>query len=399
MSARRSVITFGLLTALFASGYGVMFTMLDDFRDKYGISASALGLIVAVGFFSSFLAMVLLAPMADRGHARRLVFLGLLFNIAGLLGMAASHHVLPLLGSRLIMGIGAGMAQPAARRIVILADPDNLGRNLGLLLTADVAGFAAGPALAAVLAGPFGIPAPFLVIAVATTLCLPVITRVHVEETAAEDAPVERFAFDLLRIRPYTAALALGAAVFLMIGTFDALWVLVLADLRASDWIANLGITLFALPLIVLGPFGGRLAQRVGPFRLGSVGLLVGAAAMFCYGRLPTGGAMMTVGMVHALSDGFTVSSNGVAVGLTVPPERQAGGQGLLGGVQTIVGGLTALGAGWTYDHHGRALAYTLCAIAMVALVAVAALRAGPTWFRRPPADGTGVPVLSTSTA
>ena len=55
-----------------------------------------------------------------------------------------------------------------------------------------------------------------------------------------------------------------------MVGTFDALWVLVLDDLDTSDWIANLGITLFALPLIFLGPLGGRLAQRIGPFRVGT---------------------------------------------------------------------------------------------------------------------------------
>jgi MFS family permease len=397
VSTRRSVITFALLTALFAAGYGVMFTVLDDFRDRYGVSASALGLIVAMGFFSSFAAQVLLAPLADRGHARRLVLLGMLCNVAGLLGMAVSHDVVPMLVSRLVMGLGAGMALPAARRIVILADPDHLGRNLGYLLTSDVGGFAAGPAVASVLVGPFGLPAPFLLIAALTVACLPVIVRVHVDEGAADAATQERFAFDLLRIRPYSAALALGAAVFLMIGTFDALWVLVLSDLDASDWIANLGITLFALPLMVLGPVGGRLAQRVGPFRLGTCGMAIGAVAMFLYGHMPTGGAMLAVGMVHAVNDGFTVSSNGVAVGLTVPAERQAGAQGLLGGVQTITGGLTALAAGWLYDHHGRTAAYTACALAMVLLVAVAAWRAGGAWFRRP--GSTGAPVEAAAAA
>ncbi len=383
---RRTDYTFGLLTALFAAGYGVMFTMLNDFRDDYGISESALGLLVAVGFFSSFLAQVLLAPLADRGHARRLVFLGMLCNVAGLLGMAVSERIGTLIVARLVMGLGAGMAIPAARRIVILADPEHLGNNIGLLLTADVGGFAAGPAISAALAGPFGIPAPFLVIAVLTVACLPVIVRVRVDETAVEDAPVERFAFDLLRHRPYTGALALGAAVFLMIGTFDALWVLVLDDLRAADWIANVGITLFALPLMVLGPLGGRLAQRVGPFRLGTVGLSAGALFMFLYGQMTTGAMMMVVAVFHSLNDGLTVSSEGVAVGLTVPAERQAAGQGLLGGVQTIVGGFTALGAGWLYEHHGRTSAYSACGATMLALVAVAYWRAGPEWYRRRPA-------------
>ena len=395
MSARRSVVTFALLTALFAAGYGVMFTMLDDFRDQYGISASALGLVVAIGFFSSFAAQVLLAPLADRGHARHLVYVGMLLNIAGLSGMAASRGVVALLAARTVMGLGAGMAQPAARRIVILADPDNLGRNLGYLLTSEVGGFAAGPAVASVLVGPFGIPAPFIVIAALTVACLPVIARIRVDESSAADAPRERFAFDLLRSRPYAAALTLGAAVFLMIGTFDALWVLVLSDLHASEWIANIGITLFALPIMVLGPIGGRLAQRVGPFRLGAVGLAIGALFMFLYGQMPSGAAMMAVAVGHSFSDGLTVSSTSVAVGITVPAERQAGAQGLLGGVQTIVGGLTALAAGWLYDHHGRTAAYTACATGMLVLVAVGSVWAGRAWFRRPGPEGVPVETLT----
>ena len=365
-----------------------MFTMLDDFRDSYGISASALGLIVAVGFFSSFFAQVFIAPRADRGHARQLVYLGMLFNVAGLMGMAFGHNAALLMLARIVMGIGAGMAGPAIRRIVILADPDHLGQNIGRMLAADVAGFAAGPAISALLTKPFGIAAPFLVLAIASIACLPVITRIRVDETDAADRPTTRFAFDLLRSRPYVGAISLGAAVFLMVGTFDALWVLVLSDLNTSDLIANLGITLFAVPLAVLGPFGGRLAQRLGPFRVGSVGLLVGAAMMFSYGRLPSGIAMFSVAMFHAVNDGITVSASGVAVGLVAPADRQAGAQGLMGGVQTLAGGLAAIVASSLYQSSGRATAYTTCAVAMAALVVLGLACAGRNWAAKP-ADET----------
>jgi MFS family permease len=366
---RRLVFTFGLLTGLFAAGYGVMFTVLDDFRDEYGISGSALGLVVAVGFFSSFAAQVLIAPLADRGHARRLVFIGMVLEVAGVLGMAVGRNVTVLLIARVVMGLGAGVAIPAARRIVILADPDNLGSNIGRLLSADVAGFAMGPAISAVLVGPFGIPAPFILIAVAIVACLPVVLRAHVDEADREEAPQARFAFDLLRRRSYVGAVSLGAAGFVMIGTFDALWVLVLDDLDTSDWIANLGITLFALPLIFLGAIGGRLAHRIGPFKVGGVGLLLGATFMFSYGQWASGGIMFAVAMFHSLSDGFTISSAGVAVGMVAPAERQAGAQGLLGGVQTLTGGIAALVAGELYDGSGRSVAYTVCAVAMAVLV------------------------------
>ncbi|MCU1387413.1 MAG: putative major facilitator superfamily transporter [Ilumatobacteraceae bacterium] len=394
MYNRRLVLTFGLLTGLFAAGYGVMFTLLDDFRDRYGISESSLGMVVAVGFFAAFAAQVFFAPLADRGYARRLVNVGMVFNVGGLLMMAFGKTLVVLLLGRLVMGIGAGIAVPAIRRIVILADPENLGSNIGRLLAADVGGFAIGPAISAVLVGPVGIAAPFLVIAVTTLACFPVIARARVDETSAEDQPTARFAFDLLRSRTYLGALLFGSAVFLMVGTFDALWTLVLDDLRTADWIANLGITLFALPLIFLGSIGGRLAQRVGPFRVATFGLLFGACFMFSYGRLPTGLAMFCVAMVHALNDGVSVASSGVAVGVVAPKERMAGAQGLLGGAQTLVGGIAALIAGELYQSHGRATAYTVCAVLMTAFVGLGIFFVGSAWGARPVVDDDAVAVV-----
>jgi MFS family permease len=384
MSSRRLVLSWGALTGTFAAGYGVMFTVLDDFRDEYGISARALGAVVAVGFFVSFLVQVLVAPMADRGHARRLVFIGIVAEVVGLLIMAVGTNVYVLAAARIMMGIGAGAALPAVRRIVILSDRGNLGSNVGTLLAADVAGFATGPAISAVLVGPFGIAAPFLVIAVVTVGFVPMIARVHVDERDVEAGSEARFAFDLFRNRPYVAALCMGAAVFFMIGTFDALWVIVLDDLNTAEWIANLGIVMFAVPMFFLGSIGGRLAQRVGPFRIGTLGLMAGATFLVLYGNAPSGIMIFWISLVHAICDGLTVSSSGVAVGLVAPPERQAGAQGLLGGVQTLTGGVAALTAGWLYDAHGRATAYGVAASAMVLLIIGARLFAGSAFHERP---------------
>ena len=374
------MLLFGLLTATMSSGYGVMFTVLDDFRDEYGIEAHWLGMIVGVGFLSSFVAQVFLAPVADRGYARQLVLAGMLLNVAGLLTMAFGESLTPLLIGRFVSGIGIGMTFPAIRRIVINADPENLGNNVGLLLSADVAGFAAGPALSAVMVPTLGLSAPFLTIAALSMCCLPIVLRVPIADSAVAEGPQARFAFDLLRNRAMVAALMMGSCLFLMIGTFDALWAVVLDDLGASEVTANIGITIFALPLIFLGAYGGRLAQRVGPFRLGPFGLLLGAVFVFLYGFMPTGLAMLAVGALNATTDGLTASSTAVAVGLVAPPERQAGAQGMLGAAETLTGGLTAVMAGVLYSAGGRVLAYSTASALMVVLAVGAYLMAGPAY-------------------
>lgn len=387
MPRHRLILVLGTVGALLAAGYGVMFALLDDYRDKHGINPGQLGLVVGMGFISGFFAQMLIAPYADRGHARRLVLGGTLLYVAGLVAISASTTIWPLVLSRFAMGIGVGAAVPAIRRIVILAEPNRLGANLGLLLAADVAGFAAGPAIASVSVGPLGLPAPYLLIAGATLVFLPTVARIRIAETA--EPPRHRLALDLLRLRPFAGAVMLGCAVFMMIGAFDSLWSLVLDDLHAAEWLSNLGITLFALPLVVLGSIGGRLAQRIGPFKISALGLLIASVFMVLYGQMPSGGWMFAVAMAHSLTDGVSVASTGVAVGMVVPAERQAGAQGVLGGMQVLVAGITAPLIGLIYEHAGRTTAYSVAAALMVTFTVAGLWLAKPSWNLRGTAAGT----------
>ena len=168
--------------------------------------------------------------------------------------MAFGESLSILMLGRIISGIGIGGSLPAIRRVVILTDNENLGANLGRLLSADVFGFAMGPAISAVLVGPYGLASPFLVVSAATAILLVISRTVPVAETVATTSTPQRLAVDLLTNRVVAGAVVLAAGAFLMIGAFDALWDVVHDDLGTADWIANLGITLFAIPLIILGP-------------------------------------------------------------------------------------------------------------------------------------------------
>lgn len=388
---RTRVGPFFFLTAALTAGHGVLLTVLDDYRDTYGISEGALGVVIGIGFFTSFLASVTIAPLADRGLARRLVLVGLGLDVAGLVLTAFSSSFALLATGRFITGIGTGMAVPAIRRIVVLAEPHRLGNNLGRLLAFDVAGLALGPVASALLAEPLGIGAPFLVVAGVTVALVPLVVRTPVDERR-DDAPTERFAWSLLRHRPYTSAVLLGCTVFLMIGFFDSLWALALTDLGASKWLVSLGVTMFALPLVVLGALGGRLAQQWGPWRLGTLGLLAASGFMLFYGYAPSAIIMFVIVMVHSVTDGLTISSAGVAVGMSVPPERQAAAQGLLSGLQTLTAGVAAVTAGALYEHLGRAPTYTIAALLMAVMAGTARVlvRGTPYATMTPPSEPVG---------
>ncbi|MFM8947638.1 MAG: MFS transporter [Acidimicrobiaceae bacterium] len=377
-----------VLTLLFAIGsssclYGVMFTMLDDFRNNFGIAESALGFIVGVGFFTSFLGQVSIAPLADRGRAQRLIIFGLGLEVIGCIGMALGETFIILLISRMIMGFGAGSALPALRRVIIVADPENFGRNLGRILSFEVAGFASGPIISVVFAEFFGIPGPFVFLATIISLFVMVISRIAVPETAKENHPTERFAIDLLKNRSITSGILIGVALFFMIGVFDSLWVLMMDDLDAAQWMANVGVSVFVLPLILLGPFGGKFVQRIGPYRAGGFGMILGALFMAGYGLMPTPTLMMLVFFFHSLNDGFFVTGAGVAVGTSAPLERQAGAQGLLGGMETLAGGVAASFSGVAYDHLGRTTTFIGTAAIMLTLILASRILAGNNWSVR----------------
>jgi MFS family permease len=309
------------------------------------------------------------------------VLVSVAVNAAGLVMMGLATDPVTLTVGRIVSGLAIGSASPAIRRIIVVADPANIGQNLGRLLSADVFGFAMGPALSAVLVARYGLAAPFLVIAVVSVVAVAATLPVSVAEVG--EAPRQRLALDLLANRSFAGAVVLGATVYLMIGAFDALWDVVHVDLGTASWLSDLGITLFAVPLVILGPTGGRLAQSLGPFPMAGGGLLVAAFFMASYGFLPSGGWIFGLAMVHAVTDGLTIAASGVAVGLTAPAHRQAGGQGVLGAAQALVAGVMALVTGWLYQGQGRATAYGAAAAAMVVLVVVGLALAGEAGRRR----------------
>ena len=367
-----------------ASGYGVMFTMLDDWRAEFGIQETGLSMIIAVGFFTSFIAQLTIAPYADRGHARKLMTVGMAANAAGALIMAFGSSLPLFLLGRFVMGVGAGIAIPAIKRIVIVSDPENMGGNLGRGVSIEVGGFAIGPVIAALTVDSINLAAPFILIAVLITIAGFIISRLNITETAVEDRTEERFAIDLLKNRAVLGSILVGIALYVMIGVYDSLWVIMMDDLKAPHWVGNAGVALFGLPWIFFGALGGRIAQKHGPLRVSAFGLALGSLYMTSYGFMTMPYLMLGVGLTQSMLDSLTVTGIGVAVAQATPPERQAGASGLLGGMQTLMGGLAAMSAGTMYEHFGQKFAFTATGVAMAILVSVGCFLVGKKWLRKP---------------
>lgn len=383
----RPLTPFFLLTAVMSLGYGSIYTLLGEIRDRFGLESWHVGLIAFAGFATGFAAQVFLARYADRGYASLMVRAGIAAAALGMAWTIVATDLWQWVGARLLLGLGSGMVGPAIRRVVIARDPDNVGANLGRQASFDVGGFVLGPIVAAVLAETIGLRAPFVFLALLDAAVLVVAWR---SDLHAGVAGRERAVLRGLLARPsMQAALFASIAFYVTIGMFEALWSVLLTDLGAKTWVIGLTLTLFTVPMVFLAPIGGRLAQRRGPMRVVLFSILVATLCTMSYGLFPLW-IVLAVSIVHAVADSFTMPGNQVAVALSSPPDQLAAGQGLLGAVGLAVAGLVALIGGAVYDAAGRGAVFVATGAVMVAFWALAAWRGremfGPDTLRPVPA-------------
>jgi MFS family permease len=364
-----------LVVGLVISGFGAIFTLLGELRDQFGFSDIGVGLIASVGLFASLVAQLALARYADRGHSVRMIRLGLVLSVVSMAAMSVVDTLVLFVAARATLGIAAGLVMPAARRIVIASDPRDVGVNLGRLASADIAGFAVGPALSAVLFELGGLRAPFVALGLVMAVCVPLVTRGAVDPGRVD--VTHRPVRELLRSRAILAVMLVATGFYLMIGTFDAVWAVLLTDHGAATWVIGVTITIFALPMVVVAPFGGGLAQRRGAVRVATIGLVLAVPCVVAYGVLGSVLALSLVACLQSLFDAVTFPATQVGVAVASPPEQLAAAQGLLGAVELTSAGTMALIAGALYDVSGAGATFGVTAGAMVVCIAGSMLLSG----------------------
>jgi MFS family permease len=359
-----------------SAGLGSIIVLLAEIRNELGFTETGIGLAIAAGFAAAFVANIIMAPHADRGRAPAMLRGGLALGVVGLLVLAVGQDLWHYVLGRAVFGFALGTAGPAARRTVIVADPANLGRNMGRLGAWDIGGFVAGPMIAAGLNMIGGFRLTFWVMAIALAALLPTAFRAQ-PDTAARDE--EGLGLNgLLRIRRLVGAFFVVAAYFVFIGAFEAVWVLEMDTRGATQTTMAIGLTLAALPIAMLSPLGGSLAQRYGARRWAIGGIASITLLTTFYGIVPGVVALVALTMVTSVLEGFAFPSAPMLVAAAVAENRQAAAQGLMGAVEVATAAVAAVIISIIYDRHGDLVAWIVTASTMAILLLIGAILTRP---------------------
>lgn len=158
----RVLIWMCVLVAINQLGFGSMVPALPLYALSFGVSASAIGMAIAVYGLARFMLALPAGQLSDRLGRRPTLALGGLVSAAGNLWCAEAGGFAEFIVARFVAGAGAGLILTTGQ--VVLADittPERRGRMLAIYQGVFIFAVGIGPFPGGLLADHFGLEAPF----------------------------------------------------------------------------------------------------------------------------------------------------------------------------------------------------------------------------------------------
>ena len=172
----------------------------------------------------------------------------------------------------------------------------------------------------------------------------------------------------LLRRSSVAGAALLSLTIFLPVGVYDALWARYLTDAGASTLFIGIGLSLYAVPIVVFAPTGGRIADRFGPVRATSLAICGIIPLTIAYGLVSVPLLITAIGLLESLPQAVATPAVQTAMLRACRPDEVAAGQGVAHAVNQIGAGTAALVGPMVYGAAGATVMFGALAGVMVVL-------------------------------
>lgn len=412
-------------------GFGALLPVLPLYFRDHGVDLATMGIVIAAWPAARLLAEPAFGWLADRTRRTPLM-------VAGLVGFAIATF-LPLvfvgpaafLVLRALAGLASAAYDPAARGYLVDAVPaDRRAEAFGNYGAAQMGGLLLGPAIGAFGAGLFGgyefvfaFCAAAALLAAAGVALLVREVRAHgpvshppaagiaglpIDEpilseaagrgldeadrglpTAAAQRPAR------LWNRLLMAALIIQFGSFYASGVYEVMWSLFLEARGAGLDLIGLTFTMFGLPILVLSPYAGRLADRRGTLGFVILGAVGAAVCGVLYTVVPETWMVVPVILLESAGLAFMGPALFAVVAAGSPMGRSSTAQGIFGAAGTLGTIIAAMTAGFLAEIDLRLPFWSFAVVMLVALAlglvvggrAMAAMR--PVTASAPGDDGT----------
>ena len=368
-------------------GFGALLPVLPLYFTQQGVDLATLGVVIAAWPAARLVGEPIFGWVADRTRRVPLMVVGLALTGFFLALPLVIHGAVSFLVLRALAGLATSIYDPAARGVLMDATPsDQHGEAFGWYGAAQMSGLLLGPAIGGVGASLFGgigfvflfgaVTAVLAAITVALTVhdvprrsSVPTLPATGLADFHRDFPPIDersRAATSTevrgegvagtsghgpprprsLRNRLLASAVITNATDNFGAGTYDTIWSIYLTSKGATLGLVSLTFTMFAVPVLVVGPFAGRVVDRRGAMPFLVIGMVVIAVSAFLYTILPD--PVWAVPVILFDATGFAILNPAVyaVVGRGSPEGRTSTAQGIFGAAGTLGFVVSALIAG-----------------------------------------------------
>ncbi len=332
MFRHRTLLAVSLVVAVSFTGIGMVVPVRILYAQAHGASLAVIGAMASAFLLANFLFQYPTGWLADRWGRRPILMASLAVQVVLAFAYLAVVDPLTFVVLRFVEGAVAAGVLPSARALITdSVAPERRGEAFGIFGASLNAGFLVGPALGGLMAS-WGYASAFVGAGLLRFVAMLIVLfavrderRDHREEHSWAVALPWRALLTPAILG--TCILALGDNIFFGFDlTLMPLWLR--GHLGASVAAIGLGYAVWALPNILVAPYGGRLADRL---RRSGVILACGLAQVPLYASYGVLTALLPVIAlfgVHGLVYGLMQPSVDATLATASPPQARARVQG-----------------------------------------------------------------------
>ena len=420
-------------------GFGALLPIMPPYFTEHGVELEMLGFVIAAWPAARLLTEPLFGWLADRTERVPLMVIGLVVGGVALGLPLVFTGPIEFLVLRAVAGLATAMYDPAARGYLTdSTPPERRGEAFGLYGSAQMGGLLLGPAIGGIGADLFDGVAFVFLFGAGATLLAAVAVALRVRESAqvgrhrhispaydthdfrADPPSVYRRAADdllaerdeeespsppetrgtgppaplSLRNRWLIAAIVFNLGGYFAGGTYEVIWSLFLLDRGGTVGLVGLTFATFALPVLLVSPFAGRMVDRQGSFRFIVIGSLMTATASVIYPFVPNPLWVIPILLVEATGIAILNPALYAVVAAGSPRGRSSTAQGIFGASGTLGTIVASIATGYiakvSLDYP-----FWVGAGVMYVCLALGLAIGGRTIRRLVPAGRRGVPSVS----